>query len=298
MKQRYSYVVITPARDEEKYIEKTILSMVAQTVVPLEWIIVNDGSRDNTKEIVNRYAAQYPWIKAINRADRGRRKAGGGVVETFYAGYSSLTSKDWEFIVKLDADLLFSKDYFESCFRYFKENPKLGIAGGGIYHIIDGKMKLEEDHAFHVRGATKIYKKTCWDDIGGLIEAPGWDTLDELKAHMLGWKTKGISELKVVHLRYTGGADGSWKDSVKNGLGCYISGYHPLFMFFKCLKRVFQRPYGIVSAGLMYGFLSGYMKRVKKVEDKKLICYLRKEQLNRLLLRPSIWGGGNAKKNT
>jgi glycosyltransferase involved in cell wall biosynthesis len=292
------YVVITPVRNEEKYIEKTISSMTSQTLKPVKWIIVNDGSTDKTGDIIEKHAAIYNWIKPVHNKDRGFRQAGGGVMEAFYKGYNALDIRDWDFIVKLDGDLEFQKDYFEKCFEYFDNDEKLGISGGGIYHAVDGGVELEEDHLFHVRGATKIYRKACWDSIGGLIKAPGWDTLDELKAHMFGWKTKGIPGLKVIHLRYTGGAEGSWKDWVKNGLGCYISGYHPLFMFFKCVKRIFQRPYGVVPIGLMYGFLGGYIRRVKRVDDKELVCYLRKEQLNSLLLRPSIWRGGSMRKHT
>lgn len=286
----YSYVLITPVRNEEKYIERTIKSVISQTVTPVEWVIVNDGSSDNTRNIIDKYAERHPWIHTIHRGDRGFRKAGGGVIEAFYDGYHSLKSANWNFIVKLDGDLTFGNLYFKICFDHFAVEPSLGIGGGDIYHDIDGKLILEKNPTFHVRGATKIYKKECWEAIGGLIKAPGWDTLDEVKASMLGWKTQSFPDLKVVHHRYTGTADGTWKGWVKNGLANYISGYHPLFMVFKCLKRAFQKPaYFIGASGLFYGFISGYMKGIPQVEDRQLINYLRKQQLNRLLMRESIW---------
>jgi len=289
MDYKTGYIIITPVRDEEEYIEKTIQSVINQTIKPIEWVIINDGSSDNTGNIIDKYADQYKWIHAIHRGNRGFRKSGGGVIEAFYDGYNSLKSNDWDFIVKLDGDLSFENNYFERCFEEFKKNSKLGVGGGMIYHDINGHLKLDAHPLFHVRGATKIYKKECWDGIGGLIQAPGWDTLDEVKANMLGWETQSFAGLKLIHHRYTGKADGTWRNYVKNGLGSYISGYHPLFMLFKCLRRVFQKPYIIVSAGLFYGFVSGYIKKVPQVDDKVLIGYLRKQQINRLFFRQSIW---------
>ena len=292
MNQFKKYVVITPARDEERYIDKTILSMMSQTIKPTEWIIVDDGSTDGTGKIIDGYANKEKWIKTIHRGDRGYRQAGGGVIDAFYDGFIKLETDDWDFVVKLDGDLEFQEDYFERCFECFEKESKLGISGGGIYHIINGKIELEEDPVFHVRGAVKIYRKACWDDIGGLFKVPGWDTLDEIKANMFGWKTKGFPNIKVIHQRRTGEAAGAWHDWVKNGLANYITGYHPLFMFFKCLKRGFRKPYVMVPIGLMYGFLSGYIKKIPQVDDRRLINYLRKEQINRLLFRPSIWDKG------
>jgi glycosyltransferase involved in cell wall biosynthesis len=289
MVSEIKYIIITPARDEEEYIEKTIKSVTSQTVRPVEWVIIDDGSTDNTCKIINEYSKQYPWIYPIHRENRGFRKAGGGVMEAFYEGYSWVKTKNWHYIVKLDGDLSFQESYFQDCFQRFENNPKLGIAGGMIYHNLNGRLEPESTPVFHVRGATKIYRKECWDAIGELMKAQGWDTLDEVKANMLGWKTQSFTDLKVIHHRYTGDADGVWRNFVKNGRANYISGYHPLFMFLKCLKRIFQKPYIIGSFGLFYGFASGYSKRIPQVGDKTLVSYLRREQIRRLFLRPSIW---------
>jgi glycosyltransferase involved in cell wall biosynthesis len=289
MSDTIKYVVITPVRDEERYIDQTIRSMTAQTIRPIEWVIVNDGSTDNTRRKIDEYSHQYPWIKSIHRENRGFRKAGEGVIEAFYDGYNSLISKDWEFIVKLDGDLSFDANYFQQCLDKFSTLPRLGIGGGTIYHIITGEEKREDSPNFHVRGATKIYRRQCWTDIGGLVKAAGWDTLDEVKANMLGWETQSFLDLKVIHHRVTGAADGTWANSCKNGRANYISGYHPLFMILKCLKRSFQKPYIIGSVGLFYGFASGYTQKLPRVDDKDLVDYLRKEQIKRLFLRPSIW---------
>jgi glycosyltransferase involved in cell wall biosynthesis len=289
MKQPIRYVAVTPVRDEAGHIEKTIVSMLAQTMLPEEWIIVNDGSTDGTGAIIDSYARQYSWIKAIHRENRGFRKSGGGVVETFYEGYNALVSAKWEFIVKLDGDLSFAPDYFEQAFQRFSSEPQLGIGGGSIYHLTDGRLELESTPAFHVRGATKIYRRDCWLALGGLIQSPGWDTLDEVKANMFGWRTRCFPDLKLTHHKQTGSADGKWGAWVKNGRGSYISGYHPLFMVLKCLKRTFKKPVFIGSLGLLYGFVSGYFRGIRQVEDKALISYLRKQQMNRIFMKESIW---------
>lgn len=282
------YVVISPVRDEQDYIEQTIRSMLNQTIKPCEWVIVNDGSEDETRNIVDRFAAEVPWIKTVHRRNRGYRKAGAGVVEAFYEGYELIATDVWDFIVKLDGDLSFDSKYFELCFKKFQENEKLGIGGGDIYHRINGRLKLDKSPRFHVRGATKIYRRACWEAIGGLLEVPGWDSLDELKANMLGWQTYSFNDLKLLHHRFTGSADGCWKDSVKNGVSDYISGYHPLYMFFKCLKRMKDRPYIINAVGHAWGFIRGYAKGIQQVKDPALICFLRQQQLRKLTFRKTI----------
>jgi biofilm PGA synthesis N-glycosyltransferase PgaC len=283
------YLIITPARDEEEFLERTILSVASQSVKPLQWIIVNDGSRDRTGAIIDHYADVYPWITARHRPDRGFREAGGGVINTFYDGYAQIESSQWEFLVKLDADLSFPSDYFERCFTEFEKDPRLGIGGGGIYHEEAGELKLEQNPKFHVRGATKIYRRECWDDLGGLLRAPGWDTVDEVKANMLGWNTRSFLDLRVSHYRFTGAADGAWKDCIKNGKANYITGYHPLFMLLKCVRRLAKRPYFIGSVGLAWGFVTAYRKGIPQVQDLRLISYLRGQQLRRLFLLDSIW---------
>jgi hypothetical protein len=212
-------------------------------------------------------------------------------MEAFNAGYAALTAQRWEFIVKLDGDLTFDPSYFEECFSQFESDPRLGVGGGVVYNVMpDGSRQFERGGPpFHVRGATKIYRKACWEDIGGFWPAPGWDTLDEVKANMKGWTTRSFPDLHLQHHRPTGAADGSWRNLVKNGKSDYISGYHPLFMFAKCVRRLVQLPYITGSVGLAYGFISAYLKRVPQVDDPQLIKYLRREQLARLRGGQTIW---------
>lgn len=285
------YIIITPVRNEEKFLRDTIAAVTAQTIRPVEWIIVNDGSTDGTREIIETAASQYPWIRPLHRADRGFRKSGGGVMEAFHEGLTKIESREWDFLVKLDGDLTFSKDYFEKCFAHFDSNPKLGIGGGLVCNEINGQRVLDskDDPKFHVRGATKIYRRACWDEIGGLIRATGWDTMDELKANMLGWKTYTFLEIHLIHHRETGGADGAWRNYFKNGRANYIVGYHPFFMLGKCAKRFFRRPYFIASLALGCGFVTGYIARVPQVMDQALIRYLRDQQWRALTGKKCLW---------
>jgi biofilm PGA synthesis N-glycosyltransferase PgaC len=287
--QANQYLVISPVRDEEAYLRFTIESMIHQTIRPAEWIIVNDGSTDGTAAIVDEYAAQHPWIRAVHRVNRGFRKAGGGVVEAFNDGLRASTVQDWDFIVKLDGDLTIEPTYFERCLDKFHRDSRLGIGGGSICYIENGSRRIEFCPEFHVRGATKIYRRACWDAIGGFWPAPGWDTMDEVKAQMLGWKTLTFPELHLIHHRYTGTSEGIWEGMVKNGRANYICGYHPLFMFAKCIRRLPRRPYVIGSIALFYGFVSSYLKKTPQVSDAKTIDFLRRQQLGRLWGRQTIW---------
>lgn len=283
------YVIVTPVRNEEVYLRFTIESVTRQSVLPVEWVIVDDGSTDGTPEIIEGYSQRYPWIRAVYRKDRGFRKPGGGVVEAFNEGYAALGCRDWDFIVKLDGDLSFEADYFEKCFAHFEREPRLGVGGGAIFHIQDREMVMEGGPTFHVRGATKIYRRAVWEGMGGFWPAPGWDTIDEVKANMLGWTTRSFLELPVIHHRFTGAADGRWRNLVKNGRSDYICGYHPLFMLAKCIYRFHRKPYIIGSVGLLYGFLRGYLKRIPQVNDPAMIRYLRRQQLGRLFGRETVW---------
>ena len=284
-----NYVVISPVRDEEAYIRFTLDCMAHQTVLPKEWIIIDDGSTDKTGSILDEFAHKYSWIRVIHRLNRGFRKAGGGVVEAFNEGYKTVEFNDWDFLVKLDGDLSFDPDYFEKCFINFQNEGKLGVGGGVMCYIENGVKEFEENPKFHVRGATKIYRRACWDAIGGFWPAPGWDTMDEVKSSMLGWTTRSFPDLHLLHHRHTGAADGTWKNLVKNGLANYICGYHPVFMITKCISRLRRPPYLFGSIALFYGFMTGYFKKIPQVNEPNTISYLRQQQLSRLMGKETIW---------
>jgi len=283
------YVVVTPVRDEETYLPRAIESMVNQNVRPAEWIIVNDGSKDRTAEVIEEASRSHPWIRGVHRQDRGYRKWGGGIIEAFYDGLNSLTCKDWEFMSKLDGDLTFEPDYFEGAFERFASDPKLGIGGGTLYHYENGVQVLERAPQFHVRGGAKIFRRECWDAIGGLWVGPGSDTVDEVKANMLGWTTGSFPDLLMHHHRPTGASWGRWGGLVKDGKIDYVYGSHPVFLIAKCASRLFRRPYVLGSVALLYGYIEAHFQHVPRVDDPELIRYLRRQQLARLFGGETIW---------
>lgn len=283
------YVVVTPVRDEEKYLPLTIESMVKQTIRPQQWVIVNDGSKDSTGKIIDEAASRYSWIRGVHRGDRGYRKWGAGIIEAFYDGYHALDCIDWEFMSKLDGDLSFEPNYFESTFAKFRGNPKLGIGGGVLYHDENGRRVLESHPKFHVRGGAKIYRRACWEAIDGLWVGPGSDTIDEVKANMLGWTTSSFFDIHMTHHRFTGASWGKWGGLVKDGKIDYVSGYHPLFLGAKSIVRLVRRPYFLGSFALVYGYISAYLNRIPRVNDQAVIRYLRQQQLAKLFGGETIW---------
>jgi biofilm PGA synthesis N-glycosyltransferase PgaC len=290
--KRPQYVVITPVRDEALYIAKTIEAVMSQTVRPHQWIVVDDGSTDGTGDILDRHAEQTDWMSVVHRSNRGHRANGGGVMEAFYAGYAEVSDMSWEYLVKLDGDLSFAPDYFERCFAMFGADAKLGIGGGTVCQLENGEVTVESvgDPPFHVRGATKIYRRECWERIAPLVRAPGWDTIDEVKANMLGWTTRTFRDHRVIQHKPTGSADGAWRNAFKNGRANYVTGYDPLFMLAKCVKRAFMSPRIVAGLAMALGFGSGYFERLPQVHDADVIGYLRRQQRRRLLLRVSIYG--------
>jgi biofilm PGA synthesis N-glycosyltransferase PgaC len=286
-----SYSVVTPVRNEAEYLPATIASMVAQTVLPRRWVLVDDGSRDQTGRLIDEAAATHPWIRAVHRKDRGSRQAGGGVIAAFYDGYALIVRDPWDAVVKCDGDISFAPDFFERCLREFQADSELGIGGGICCKPSPGDPPAPEfagEPPFHVRGPMKIYRRQCFEDIGGLIQAPGWDTVDQLTANMLGWKTRTFPDIALIHHRPTGGAYGSWNDWVKNGLANYITGYQPVFMACKCLRRALRRPH-LAGLALWVGFMKGYFRHIPQVGNPDMIRYVRNQQIRALLFRKSLW---------
>ena len=282
-------MVITPVRDEEDYLPYSIKSVVSQTVRPQEWVIVNDGSKDRTGEIIDEAARIHPWIRAVHRKDRGYRKWGAGIIEAFFDGFNSLSCRDWEFMSKLDGDLSFEPTYFEGAFQKFRENAKIGIGGGTLYHFEKRHKVLERGPMFHVRGGAKIFRRACWEAIGGLWVGPGSDTVDEVKANMLGWTTMSFLDLQMLHHRPTGASWGRWGGLVKDGKIDYVYGSHPVFLMAKSVARLIQRPYLLGSIALMYGYCTAYLQHIPRVDDPELIRYLRRQQLARIVGAETIW---------
>lgn len=285
------YIVITPVRDEAPHIEKTIEAMLLQRLLPRLWIVVDDGSTDGTGEILDRHASQIEWLRVVHRPNRGHRANGGGVMEAFHAGLAVVSDEEWDYLVKLDGDLSFAPDYFDRCLAMFEDDATLGIGGGTVCQLEHGALTIDSkgDPPFHVRGATKIYRRACWDAISPLARATGWDTIDEVKANHRGWTTRTFTGLTLIQHKPTGGADGAWRNAFKNGRANYVTGYHPAFLLAKCVKRSIDRPVMVGSIALLSGYLSGYVRGIPRAAEPQVIRYLRQQQVRRLLHRPSIY---------
>ena len=223
-------IIITPVRNEGKFIEVTIRCMASQTLLPHKWVIVNDGSTDNTESIIKKYMLVYSFINYVSIPDRGYRKPAQGVVEAFYEGLNSLKTTDCDVLAKFDADLDFPPNTLEKICNVFKGDPSLGITGGTRYEKVgdkDGLKRVLVPQGF-VGGPYKFYRKVCFDDIGGLITRAGWDGVDIVKANMKGWNTGEIESLKIIHLKPTGLAEG---EGLKNAcekygnVSYYMGGY-------------------------------------------------------------------------
>lgn len=275
------YVVITPVRDEEAYIGKTLSSVVAQTVKPRRWIIVDDGSADRTAEIVGKYAAEHSWITMIQREDRGFRQRGPGVVDAFYAGLEQVAPTAYEVVVKLDGDLSFAPDYFEDLLGEFEANPRLGIASGQPYTPGGGEWVTQQAHYPRTHGPTKAYRRQCFEAIGGLRRSLGWDGVDDWHARMLGWEARSFAHLIVLHHRDYGSAYGRLQGFIEQGQGAYFMGYHPLYLFARAGRRMFMRPYFAGGLGMIWGYTVSWLAGREQVEPE-LARFVRREQLHLL----------------
>jgi biofilm PGA synthesis N-glycosyltransferase PgaC len=286
-----SYVVISPMKNEEKYVRATLESMIAQTLLPLEWVIVNDGSTDASAAIVTEYANRYPWIHLLNVEGLGTRLPehyGGHVVDLFYVGLANARSNDYEFIVKLDCDISFQQDFFARIFYAFHESPTLGITSGISFIVRGGKFEEEKTAEKHTLGATKVYRRSCFSAIGGLVPCMGWDGIDEIKARMTGWTAVPIRSLIFIHHRPEGMASGLLASGVERGKGSYFMGYHPVYIVLRALYRAARRPVLIADAiGMLIGYFGSLAKRSERLPDRELIEFLRRQQMRKLFLLKS-----------
>ncbi len=196
--------IIIPAHNEERFISKTLESLVSQTKLPKKVVVVNDNSTDNTEKIVNDFIKKHDFISLINTDSSGEHMPGSKVISAFYQGYKTLDT-NYDIICKYDADLIFPQNYLEKIVTHFKEDKCIGMVGGFCYIEKNKTWILESlTNKDHIRGALKAYRKNCFEDINGLKRAMGWDTVDELLAQYHNWKIKTDDSLHVKHLKPTG----------------------------------------------------------------------------------------------
>lgn len=283
----HQYVLISPCRNEAEYMRTTLNSVVAQSLQPALWVIVDDGSTDETPAILQEYAGRHPWIRIVTRKDRGHRSVGPGVIDTFYAGYQTITPSDFEFLCKLDLDLELPPRYFEILMQRMAENPRIATCSGKAY-VKEGDGLVPERHGDDTSlGMTKFYRTACFQKIGGFVREVMWDGIDNHRCRMFGWIACSWDEpdLRFTHLRPMGSSqDSIYVGRMRHGYGQYFMGTGPVFMLASALFRLNQKPYVLGSGAMMWGWLKAALQGKPRYEDLTFRRFLRRYQWRALLL--------------
>lgn len=279
------HVVIIPARNEERHIRQTLESLVAQTLALDRIYVVDDGSSDQTAALVEQVAASHASVRLVRRQDRGYRKMGGGVVETFNAAYELCKHEPFDYVSKIDADLVFPPAYFASLTAFLDDNPDVAAASGVIDDVIDGALMRQRLPPDHVPGPLKTLRKRVFDEIGGFMVTLGWDVIDLVKMRSLGYRTARLDSLVVTQLRQHASAEGTWKGKAQWGRGAHAIGSHPLFVLARGAYRMLEPPYVVGGVAFWWGYLRAVLERAPQIDDRELVSALRREQLYRLLHR-------------
>lgn len=281
------YVVIMPSRNEERFIRGTLECLAAQTVPPVECVMVDDGSSDATAAIAEELATRYPWLHVVRRADRGERKVGGGVVEAFYSGYEALQTDDYAFLCKMDADLTLGSRYFEAVLEKMRENPRLGGASGKVFNPVGDSFKEEAIIDQMVSGAMNFWRRACWEEMGGFIREVMWDGIAMHRASLFGWTTRSFpdDDLRIIHHRLMGSSHRSiYHGRMRWGRGQWFMGTHPLYILASGAWRLRERPYVIGGILIVAGYIQAWLQGAPRYDDLRFRRHLHRWQLGRLHL--------------
>ncbi len=268
---------------------RTLDSVAAQTVPPTSFIVVDDGSTDETPAILEEYAKRMPYLRVVRRVDRGVRAVGPGVIEAFYAGYETLDIEQFDYVCKLDLDLELPPRYFEALMERMEAEPRLGSASGKPYFTnpSTGNLVPEVCSDEMSAGMTKFYRVSCFRDIGGFVRQVMWDGIDCHRCRLLGWLAESIDgpDLRFLHLRPQGSSHkGIWTGRLRAGFGQYFMGTAPEYLLAVAASRVFQHPVVSGSVGLLYGYARSAARRVPRYGDEEFRRFLRDYQRSCLLL--------------
>jgi poly-beta-1,6-N-acetyl-D-glucosamine synthase len=278
-----TYVLITPARNEAQFIELTLKSVVSQTVQPLRWIVVSDGSTDGTDEIVQRYAREYPWVELLRMPERTERHFA-GKVHAFSAGYDRVKGLSFEVVVSLDADISFDKDYFSFLLQQLGNDPSLGLVGTPFRETSNSGYDYRFTSIEHVSGACQVFRRECFEDIGGYVPVKkGIDHIAVVTARMNGWKTRTFPERECFHHRAMGTAQaGKLAARFRIGENDYTIGNHPLWELFRSAYQTTKKPYILGGAAILAGYVSAAVRREPRPVSPELVRFCRGEQMQRL----------------
>jgi poly-beta-1,6-N-acetyl-D-glucosamine synthase len=289
------YCLITPCRDEAKYARRTLDSVTRQSVPPALWVIVDDGSKDQTPQILAEYAGRFPYIRVVTRADRGDRKLGGGVIEAFDTGYATIEPGDYEYVCKLDLDLDLPPRYFEILMDRMEAEPRIGTCSGKPYFfpgetpdevvrfpLVETGGLVSEMIGDDVSvGMTKFFRTEAFRQIGGFVRELMWDGIDTHRCRQLGWIAVSWDdpELRFVHLRPMGTSHKNWwTGRVRHGFGQYFMGTTPAFMVAAAAYRMTRPPVIVGGLAMLHGYFRSMIRRAPRYGDEEFRRFLRRYQ--------------------
>lgn len=278
------HVVVTPSRDESDFIPSLIESMTKQTVVPSEWVIVSHNSSESGKQILEEARKIHDWISVIYVEDNSVRKRGAQIAKLVNEGVSSIEI-GWQYISKIDADMVLPSDYFEKIFSKFSESSGLGIASGSCFLIERGKRIVEVVADEHTRGGLKTYRKECFDDIGGIRDVDGWDGIDNAIAQMKGWETRCFLEIEAHHQRRTGAYSGLVRGCFESGKFAHAMRYYLPFIVARSIHRMLRKPFLIGGISMILGYWYGAVVGQPAAMEPHESLFLRNKQK----VRMRIW---------
>ncbi len=286
---RRRYCLISPCRDEAAFVRRTLDSVVRQSLPPTRWIIVDDGSTDETPAILAEYAARYPFIEVVRRENRGNRSVGPGVVDAFYAGLERVDLAEFDYLGKLDLDLDLPPRYFQTLIERMEQNPRLGTCSGKPYFpaasnremSFDGPIVSEACGDEMSVGMAKFYRVECFEQIGGFVRQVMWDGIDCHRCRMLGWIACSWDdpELRFLHLRPMGSSDKSiLTGRMRHGFGQYFMGTSLAYMTASALYRMTRPPRGVGGLAMWWGFVRAMLRREPRYNDPQFRRFLRRFQ--------------------
>jgi glycosyltransferase involved in cell wall biosynthesis len=286
-------LLVSPCRDEAEHIRRTLDSVAAQSLAPALWIVVDDGSSDDTPRILEEYARRLPYLRIIRREDRGRRAVGPGVIEAFYAGLETVRLEDFDYVCKLDVDLDLPPRYFELLVRRMEAEPRLGTTSGKAWfaHPRTGALVPEPSGDEMSMGMTKFYRVACFREIGGFVRQVMWDGIDCHRARMLGWLAESVPDesLRFIHLRPQGSSHkGIWTGRVRVGFGQWFMGTSPVYYLASAIRRLLDHPAFVGSAAMIWGYASSALRGAPRYGDLEFRRFLRRYQ------RTCMWMGKRA----
>jgi poly-beta-1,6-N-acetyl-D-glucosamine synthase len=276
-------LIISPCRNEAEHMRRTLESMIAQSARPDLWVIVDDGSTDETPQILVEYAAKHDFIKIVTRANRGHRSVGPGVIEAFYEGYQAVQLGDFEYICKLDLDLELPTRYFELLLQRMEETPRIGTCSGKPYFLDkkSGNLISEKCGDENSVGMTKLFRKRCFDQIGGFVQQVMWDAIDGHRCRMLGWIACSWDEpdLRFIHLLPMGSSQKNMLTGrMRHGFGQYFMGTSLTYMTASALYRMTRPPYLLGGLGMWWGYVNSFLTRQQRLKDQAFRAFLRRYQ--------------------